>query len=146
MDLMWEIRVRKLHPEAIIPTKGSDRAACWDIYSLYSYNLLIGEPTLVGTGLSIEVPEGYFLDLRPRSGLSSKGITILNSPGTIDSDYRGELKVILINNSRYGYYKIGRGDRIAQIRLEKVYEIGWLEVVDLTPSIRGEEGFGSTGD
>jgi len=143
---MWEIKVRKLNSDAIIPTKGSEQAACWDLYSLYSYNLMLGSPAFIQTGLSVEVPEGYFLDLRPRSGLASKGITIANAPGTIDSDYRGEVKVILVNNSGYQPYKIHRGDRIAQIRLEKIYEIGFLEVVDLSPSVRGEAGFGSTGD
>jgi len=143
---MWEIRVRKLHPDAQIPTRGSEEAACWDVYSLENVPTPLNEEVLrVRTGLSLEVPKGYFLDIRPRSGLS-KYYRIANSPGTLDSDYRGELIILLEKRSPMEVHQVRKGDRVAQVRLEKVFEVEWLEVIDLTPTIRGEGGFGSTGD
>tara|TARA_Y100001970_G_scaffold75860_1_gene96158 strand:+ start:10554 stop:10991 length:438 start_codon:yes stop_codon:yes gene_type:complete len=103
------------------------------------------ERKLIPTGLSISIPEGYEAQVRPRSGLSIKnGITVLNSPGTIDSDYRGDIGVILINLSNESY-DINPGDRIAQLVFSKYEEIEWVTVLDLPVSRRGESGFGSTG-
>ncbi len=100
---------------------------------------------LIPTGLSISIPEGYEAQVRPRSGLSIKnGITVLNSPGTIDSDYRGDIGVILINLSKESY-SINPGDRIAQLVFSKYEKIEWGIVSDLTDSNRGKSGFGSTG-
>ena len=100
---------------------------------------------LIPTGLSISIPEGYEAQVRPRSGLSIKnGITVLNSPGTIDSDYRGDIGVILINLSKESYI-IKPGDRIAQIVFSKYEKIEWGIVSDLPNSNRGKSGFGSTG-
>ena len=100
---------------------------------------------LIPTGLSISIPEGYEAQVRPRSGLSIKnGITVLNSPGTIDSDYRGDIGVILINLSKESY-TIKPGDRVAQIVFSKYEKIEWGIVSDLPNSNRGKSGFGSTG-
>ena len=103
------------------------------------------ERSLLPTGLLIEMPEGFEAQIRPRSGLAVKqGITILNAPGTIDSDYRGEIKIALINLSGEDQI-IHPGDRIAQLVLQKVETISWTEVTVLTETIRNEGGFGSTG-
>ncbi|MEM1087459.1 MAG: dUTP diphosphatase [Pseudomonadota bacterium] len=104
-----------------------------------------GMRAMVPTGLSIAIPEGYEIQMRPRSGLAAKyGITCLNSPGTIDSDYRGELKVILINHGTEPFM-IARGERIGQIVLAPVTRIVWDEVDRLDETERGDGGFGSTG-
>jgi len=104
-----------------------------------------GARAMVETGLSVAIPEGYELQMRPRSGLAAKhGITCLNSPGTIDSDYRGELKVILINHGAEPFV-IRRGERIGQLVLAPVTRLEWDEVDALPETARGEGGFGSTG-
>jgi len=103
------------------------------------------ERTLIPTGLFIELPEGYEAQIRPRSGLAIKqGITCLNTPGTIDADYRGEIKVILINLSQEEQV-IQDGDRIAQMVIQKVEKISWMETTQLMSTERNEGGFGSTG-
>jgi len=103
------------------------------------------ERTLVKTGVFLEIPEGYEAQVRPRSGLAlKKGVTVLNSPGTIDADYRGEVGVILINLSNEDFV-IENGERIAQLVFAKVEQAQWLEVETLSDTSRGEGGFGSTG-
>jgi dUTP pyrophosphatase len=103
------------------------------------------ERRLLPTGIAIELPEGYEAQVRPRSGLAIKhGITILNTPGTIDSDYRGEIKVILINLGNEDFV-VRRGERIAQLVVAPVVRVQWEEVEELTESLRGPNGFGSTG-
>lgn len=107
--------------------------------------LKAGEVDLVPTNLVVEIPEGFEIQVRPRSGLAVKhGIGILNSPGTIDSDYRGEIKIILMNFSKEDFV-IKRGDRIAQLVLSKVYKADLEENSDLRETMRGEGGFGHTG-
>ncbi len=107
--------------------------------------LASGARAMVPTGLSVAIPDGYELQMRPRSGLAAKhGITCLNSPGTIDSDYRGELKVILINHGEAAF-TITRGERIGQLVLAPVTRLAWTMIDALPPSDRGEGGFGSTG-
>ena len=104
-----------------------------------------GEKTMVPTGLSVAIPQGYEIQMRPRSGLAAKhGITCLNSPGTIDSDYRGELKVILINHGQEAF-TIARGERIGQMLLAPVTRLVWEQVETLDETDRGAGGFGSTG-
>lgn len=118
------------------------RAACPEGESMA---LEPGERAMVPTGLSVAIPEGYEIQMRPRSGLAAKhGITALNSPGTIDCDYRGELKVILINHGQETF-TIQRGERIGQMVLAPVTHIAWAEVDTLPETVRGEGGFGSTG-
>jgi dUTP pyrophosphatase len=103
------------------------------------------ERNLIGTGLYIELPEGYEAQVRPRSGLAYKfGITVLNTPGTIDADYRGEIGVILVNLSNE-VFVVNNGDRIAQMVINKHEKAEWLEVEILNASDRGEGGFGHTG-
>ena len=100
---------------------------------------------MIPTGIFVEIPFGFEAQVRPRSGLAmNHGITCLNSPGTVDSDYRGELKVILINLSTEAY-TINNGERIAQIVISKVEKASWLPVIELQSSVRGEGGFGHTG-
>ncbi len=104
-----------------------------------------GDRALIPTGLSIALPAGYEAQIRPRSGLAVKnGVTVLNSPGTIDADYRGEIKVILINHGKEPF-TIERGMRIAQMVVEKYETVGWEVTDSLEESDRGEGGFGSTG-
>jgi len=104
-----------------------------------------GARAMVPTGLSVAIPEGYEIQVRPRSGLAAKhGLTCLNTPGTIDSDYRGEIKVILINLGAEAF-TIQRGERIAQLVFAPVTRLGWQEVSELGETARGAGGFGSTG-
>ncbi len=107
--------------------------------------LMPGTRAMVPTGLSVAIPQGYEIQMRPRSGLAAKhGITCLNSPGTIDSDYRGELKVILINHGAEAF-TIARGERIGQMLLAPVTRLVWEQVDSLDETARGGGGFGSTG-
>ena len=104
-----------------------------------------GSSNLIPTGLYVEIPPGYEIQVRPRSGLAfNRGITVLNAPGTIDADYRGELGVILINTSSESQ-TIEPGERIAQLVISPVYQIEWVEVDELGETERGSGGFGSTG-
>ncbi len=110
-----------------------------------SITLLPLERKLIKTGLFIEIPEGYEAQVRPRSGLALKnGITVLNSPGTIDADYRGEVGVILVNISQ-DTFEVNTGDRIAQLIFAKVKQAKWIVAEELSETERGEGGFGSTG-
>jgi dUTP pyrophosphatase len=104
-----------------------------------------GQRSLIPTGLKIALPTGYEAQVRPRSGLAYKqGVTVLNSPGTIDADYRGDVGVILINHGSESF-TIENGERIAQLVIAKFVQIDWDEVLDLSSTSRGEGGFGSTG-
>lgn len=128
-----------------LPSYATEGAAGMDVVSSEERILNPGDRAAVATGLAVAIPEGYEIQIRPRSGLALKhGITVPNTPGTIDSDYRGELKVILINHG-HEPYKIRRGDRIAQAVLSPVVRASWLEVHELDETTRGEGGFGSTG-
>ena len=142
---MVEIKIKKLNPEAIIPHYVHDGDAGMDVYSIEDCKLEAGDIKLVKTGLSFEVPKGYEIQVRPKSGLALKnGITLTNSPGTLDSGYRGELGVIMQNCSKVAY-EIKKGEKIAQIVLAK-YELAEIkEASDLTETSRGQGGFGSTG-
>lgn len=119
-----------------------------DLKAFTSDNITLksNDISLIKTGLFIEIPEGFEAQIRPRSGLALKnGITVLNSPGTIDSDYRGEIGVILVNLSKNDFV-IKNGDRIAQIVFSKFEKINWFNVNDLSHTNRGGGGFGSTGN
>ena len=119
-------------------------AGC-DVRSTHSATINPGDKLLVKTGLYVEIPIGYEIQVRPRSGLAfSKGITVLNSPGTIDADYRGEIGVILINHGHEQVY-LEVGERIGQLVLNKVEQIEWEPVLALADTTRGTGGFGSTG-
>lgn len=131
----------KLHEDAIIPHYQTIGSAGLDLHSIEATTLEPGERKLVGTGLKINLPKGTEGQVRPRSGLAAKhGITVLNSPGTIDEDYQGEIKVILLNTSN-STFSIEKGDRIAQLVVAQVYKLP-----DLTlDNTREDKGFGSTG-
>jgi len=109
------------------------------------YLLKINERKIIPSGIKVEIPKGYEIQIRPRSGLALKnGITILNSPGTIDSDYRGEIGVILVNLSNHNFI-VKPGERIAQLVIAKYEQIKWKITQELPNTIRGDGGFGSTG-
>lgn len=132
------------HPLPKYLTKAS---AGMDLYANLEKSIEIKpfQRVMIPTGLFIELPVGYEAQIRPRSGLAMKiGVTILNSPGTIDADYRGEIKIILINLSDK-IAKIDNGDRIAQMIVAKHEQVNWEEVIVLKESSRGEGGFGHTG-
>ncbi|MEJ5284656.1 MAG: dUTP diphosphatase [Brevinematales bacterium] len=141
-----KIAVKKLNHNAIFPEYHSSGAAGADIYACIDKELVINpnDIVLVPTGLAVEIPEGYEIQIRPRSGLATKGIILPNSPGTIDSDYRGEIKVILMNLGKEPFV-IHNHDRIAQMVLSKFEKMEFEEVLELSSSERGAQGFGSTG-
>ncbi|GAM03314.1 dUTP pyrophosphatase [Novosphingobium sp. MBES04] len=128
-----------------LPAYATAGAAGMDVVSAEDVTIAPGARHAVATGLAMAIPEGFEIQVRPRSGLALKhAITVPNTPGTIDSDYRGELKVILINHGAEDF-SIVRGDRIAQLVLAPVTQATWLEVEELDETVRGEGGFGSTG-
>ena len=139
------VKLKKLHKEAIIPKYQSQFAAGFDLHSLKDYEIKPKERVLVQTGLAMEIESGYELQIRPRSGLALKhGITVLNTPGTVDSDYRGEIMVLLINHSDETFI-IKQNERIAQGVIQKIIQASFVEVEELEKTQRGEGGFGSTG-
>lgn len=128
-----------------LPAYATDGAAGMDVLAAEDVILAPGMRHAVATGLAVAIPHGFEIQVRPRSGLALKhGITVPNTPGTIDSDYRGELKVILINHGDADF-AIRRGDRVAQLVLAPVTRASWLKVEELDETARGEGGFGSTG-
>ena len=128
-----------------LPAYATSGAAGMDVVSAESVTIAPGARHAVATGLALAIPSGYEIQVRPRSGLALKhGITVPNTPGTIDSDYRGELKVILINHGTEPF-PIVRGDRVAQLVLAPVVQAAWAEVDELDATTRGDGGFGSTG-
>lgn len=139
------IKVVTNHPNAVLPTRATKGSAGMDLYSVESVTLAPGEYKLVPTGLSMSIPAGFEVQIRPRSGLALKqGVTVLNSPGTIDSDYRGEVGVILINHG-HQTVTLHSGERIAQMVIGSVTHLDIKLVETLDETERGEGGFGSTG-
>ena len=144
---MVKVLVKKLEPSVKLPSYKTNGASGMDLiaYIGKSIELKPGESCLVPTGLSVAFPEQYEIQIRPRSGLAAKNnISVLNTPGTIDSDYRGEIKVILFNHGNKSF-KINNNDRIAQMILTPVIKMDLEETNELPESTRGAEGFGSTG-
>ena len=142
---MIELKFKKLVPEAIVPSYTRDADACMDITSIEETIIPAGQHRTVGTGLSCAIPEGWEMQIRGRSGLAAKhGVGVVQGIGTIDSEYRGELKIILVNNGKDDF-KIEKGMRIAQFALFKVNKILPVEVKELSNTIRGSGGFGSSG-
>lgn len=128
-----------------LPSRQTPQSAGLDLYSNISVTISKGEHTLVPTGIRVALPFGYEAQVRPRSGLALKyGVTVLNTPGTIDADYRGEVGVVLINHGAEDFH-IRRGDRIAQLVISKIEMTDFEEVDELPDSQRGEGGYGSTG-
>lgn len=142
---MTTVKFKKLHSEAQLPAYETAGAAGMDIRTVEDVVLIPGEVYIVRTGLAIEVPVGLEAQVRPRSGLAAKhSVTVLNSPGTIDSDFRGEMKVILFNHGLRPF-PIKAGDRIAQLVIAPVIRAEIVEAEELSDTIRGAGGFGSTG-
>jgi dUTP pyrophosphatase len=143
----FPVRVKRLpHGEGLdLPVYATEGAAGMDVVSAEDVTIAPGARHAVATGLAMAIPYGFEVQVRPRSGLALKhGITVPNTPGTIDSDYRGELKVILINHGNAAF-EIRRGDRVAQLVLAPVTRATWLVAEELDETERGEGGFGSTG-
>ena len=144
---MVEIKVKKLHPRAIVPGYMTEHAAGMDLCTVIETPLTLqpGERTLLPTGLAMEIPPGYEGQVRPRSGLAlKKGLALVNSPGTIDADYRGEIGIIVINHGR-DPVEFLPGDRIAQLIIAPVTRALMLEAEQLNESVRSTGGFGHTG-
>ncbi len=143
------VRFKKLHPEAKIPTYESAQASGCDLSSTEDVTFLDGQVLTIATGLAIELPEGYEAQVRPRSGLSIKGLTIANAPGSIDRDFRGEVKVIARWFKPAGtvmdYFTLAKGSRVAQLIIAPVVQAVLEEVAELSETARGEKGFGSSG-
>ncbi|WP_332446928.1 dUTP diphosphatase [Sphaerochaeta sp.] len=141
------VKVQKLRPEAILPAYATDLAAGSDMCACLEREVTLepGSFAKIPTGLSIQLPQGYEAQVRPRSGLAAKyGITVLNSPGTIDADYRGEVAVLLINLGKEKVV-IHQGDRIAQMVIARCEQASFVTSVQLDATQRGNGGFGSTG-
>ncbi len=144
---MVKVLIKKLNPSAQLPSYKTSGASGMDLMACIEkpVNLNPGKSCLVPTGLSVAFPEKYEIQIRPRSGLAAKNnISVLNTPGTIDSDYRGELKIILFNHSNENFM-INNNDRIAQMVLTPIVKMELEETHELPQSIRGKGGFGSTG-
>jgi dUTP pyrophosphatase len=140
-----KVKVKRIAPDAKLPAYAHEGDAGMDLFANESLELKPGERALIGTGIKIELPPNTEAQVRPRSGLAIKhGITVLNTPGTIDSGYRGEVKVILINLGQETV-KIEKGQKIAQIVFKHVEHVELEEVDKLSETTRGEGGFGSTG-
>ncbi|WP_024620417.1 dUTP diphosphatase [Metaclostridioides mangenotii] len=142
---MYTLKVKKLNPEAKLPNFAHKGDAGMDVYSIEEAIIKSGETKLIKTGISIELPEMTEGQMRPRSGLALKNsITLLNSPGTIDGGYRGEIGVIMINHGKDDF-KVEKHMKIAQMVVKPIYDINVVEVEYLSDTVRGKGGFGSTG-
>jgi dUTP pyrophosphatase len=141
-----EILVTKLDNDAVIPTYAKPGDAGADLYSISDLVLAPGERALVRTGIAIALPNGYVGLVHPRSGLGLKnGISVVNTPGTIDAGYRGEIGVVLINHDLHESFQVKKGDRIAQLVIQKVENADFKLVNQLPESERATGGYGSTG-
>ena len=143
---MVEIQIRRLDAGVAPPSYAHPGDAGADLCTTVDVHLEPGERALVPTGISIALPEGYVALVHPRSGLAARcGLSIVNSPGTVDAGYRGEVKVMLINLDPRAPIELARGDRIAQLVVQQVERATFVEVDELPGSVRGEGGYGSTG-
>lgn len=139
------MNIKRLRQNAVIPTYAQPGDAGADLYSAGEYTLLPGERRLISTGIALEIPRGFVGLVHPRSGLAHKfGVTVANAPGTIDSGYRGEIMVNLVNHGQ-DEFTINMGDRIAQLVIQEVYQAHFQEVDELSETERGASGHGSTG-
>lgn len=146
MDQQLSIDITRLADDVTIPSYAYPGDAGMDLRAIEHVTLAPFERALVSTGLAVAIPEGYAGFVQPRSGLAIKqGVTVLNTPGLIDSHYRGELKVALINLDPHAIFEVNPGDRIAQLVIHKVENVAWNVVDSLDETERGEGGFGSSG-
>jgi dUTP pyrophosphatase len=140
-----ELPIRRLHPDAVMPKRAYAGDAGLDLAACGRHELGPGERAVIGTGLAVVIPEGHAGFVQPRSGLAaSHGLTIVNSPGLVDSGYRGEVKVVLLNTDPNEPFVVEPGMRIAQLVILRVPDLEPVEVDDLPPSERGERGHGSS--
>lgn len=140
-----KIKMKKIYRDSIIPKYQSSGASGFDLHSIENITIKAGEFMPIKSGLAFEIPQGYELQVRPRSGLAYKnGISVLNTPGTVDSDYRGEVIVILFNFSKNDF-EIKIGDRIAQAVICPIVQVDFELSENLSDTHRGQKGFGSTG-
>jgi dUTP pyrophosphatase len=141
-----DIAILRLDPALPAPAYAHPGDAGADLVTGVDVVLAPGERALVPTGIAIALPEGYVALVHPRSGLAARhGLSIVNTPGTIDAGYRGEIKVLLINHDPHEEIRLRRGDRIAQLVIQRVETARFVEVETLPTSVRGEGGYGSTG-
>ncbi len=139
------LKVKRLSERAVLPKCAHEGDAGLDLYSIEEMILQPGGSGIVKTGIAIELPENTEAQIRPRSGLALKhNVTVLNSPGTVDEGYRGEICVILINHSNHDY-QIQKGEKIAQMVIKPTIKLDVIEVTSLSESSRGQDGYGSTG-
>ena len=142
---MIELPILRLHDAAVVPERAYDRDAGLDLAACERVTLGPGERGVVGTGLAVAIPEGFAGFVQPRSGLAAHhGISVVNSPGLVDSGYRGELRVVLLNTDPTESFTVEPGMRIAQLVVLPVPEVSLVEVVELPESERGVRGFGSS--
>lgn len=140
-----QLHIKRLNESAKLPEYANPGDAGLDLFANHAATLMPGEPTLIRTGIAIQLPKDTEAQIRPRSGLALKhAITVLNAPGTIDQGFRGEVGVILINHGKYPHI-IDRGAKIAQMVIAPVLRVEVIELETLTDSARGANGFGSTG-
>lgn len=141
-----DVLLTRVDPEVPVPAYARAGDAGVDLVTTSDLDLRPGERALVGTGVAIALPTGYAGFVHPRSGLATKaGLSVVNAPGTVDAGYRGEIKVCLINHDRHAPISLRRGDRIAQLVVQKVERAVFREVRELPESSRGSDGYGSTG-
>lgn len=141
-----QVQIQQLDPEMPVPAYAQPGDAGADLQSVETFSLEPGERRLVGTGIAIALPDGFAGFVHPRSGLAARhGVSIVNAPGTVDAGYRGEIKVCLVNTDRSEPVKIARGDRIAQLVIQRVNRATFAPVAQLPRSVRGTGGHGSTG-
>ncbi len=141
-----KIQLKLLESDLPVPKPAHIGDAGCDLYSRIDFDLGPGERGLIPTGIILAIPDGYAGFIQPRSGLAIKhGITLVNTPGLIDSKYRGEICAILLNTDKEETFRIKKGDRICQLVIQKVESVDYLAVEELDETVRGEGGFGSTG-
>jgi dUTP diphosphatase len=141
-----EVLITRLDPDVPLPSYARQDDAGADLVCAQDVDLAPGQRAVVGTGIAIALPAGYAAFVHPRSGLASRhGVTLVNAPGTIDAGYRGEIKVVLLNTDPATPVSFRRGDRIAQLVVQRVERAAFREVAALPDSARGDNGFGSTG-
>jgi dUTP pyrophosphatase len=145
MKQLINVKIKTLREDVVVPRYQSEGAAGFDLVSSISQVIQPYTWETIPCGFALELPEGYELQIRSRSGMAGKGLIVLNQPGTVDSDYRGEIKVMLMNVGFKAQHVV-QGSRIAQGVLSPVLAIKFMQVKELTESVRGDNGFGSTGE
>ena len=144
--MMVEIEIQRLDAGMPLPVRQHDTDAGYDLVTAVDVEIAPGERLMVPTGVAIAIPNGYAGFVQPRSGLAAKhGVSIVNTPGLIDSGYRGEIKVVLVNHDPRETFRAARGERIAQLVIQRVEDVVWREVASLDDTDRGAGGHGSTG-